>query len=497
MSSMSDETNLYERLGISEYASQDEILRAYRKAARRLHPDVNVEAGATEHFINIKEAYEVLIDPHKRAAYDQNIPQTQKPAQPVRIDIQYSQTVIQHSTEPQLIYAHIEMEILPDPTLSDEPPPPLNVALVLDTSTSMKGARLDIVKATAIELIRQLRPQDTVSIIAFNDKAKIAIPSGSHANSRKAEGRIHALHARGGTEIFKGLEAGFKEVQRNYRPSYTNHIILITDGHTYGDEKDCQDLADAAAQKGIGLSSLGIGGRWNDVLLDDLATRTGGNCLYVHKPKDIRDLLTKKLNRLQQAYAEQMSLDFRCGSGINLNYAFKLAPESGALSLESPVKLGSLPKGNHLQVLLELIVDPMPIEVKEALLIDGDFLFEIPSKSASYQIPIMLCRSVDANPPPETPSPKITKALSKLTLYRIQEKAREEISKGELAKASTRLKYIATHLLAQGEPELAQVVLTEAAQIEERQDLSEEGKKRIKYGTRALLPAGNNQVSES
>ncbi|MEW6405146.1 MAG: DnaJ domain-containing protein [Chloroflexota bacterium] len=497
MSSIPSETNLYEWLGISEHASQDEIHRAYRKAARRLHPDVNIEAGATEHFLNIKEAYEVLSDPDRRAAYDQKIPRSHEPTQPVRIDIRYSREAIQHSTEQQLIYAHIELQILPDPDHIAEPPPPLNVALVLDTSTSMKGARLEIVKATAIELIRQLRPQDTVSIVAFDDKAEISLLAGSHINIRKAEARIHGLHASGGTEIYKGLEAGFNEVLRNYRPSHTNHIILITDGHTYGDETACQRLANEAAQKDIGLSSLGIGGKWNDTLLDDLATRTGGDCLYVREPKDIRDLLTKKMTRLQEAYAERMSLDFQCGSGISLNYAFRLSPEIGALPIESPIKLGSLSMGSSQRILLELIVDPIPPEVEKALLFDGAFRFEIPSKSASYQIPITLFRPVDTDPQPETPSHHISKALSRLTLYRMQEKANEEISNGKFVEASIRLKNVATHLLAQGEPELAQTVLAEAEKIKLGQNLSEEGKKRIKYGTRALLlPAGNNQDHE-
>jgi len=498
MSKISSGTDIYEWLGISEHASQEEIHRAYRQAARRLHPDVNVKAGATEQFLNIKEAYEILSDPDRRAAYDRKISPSQKSTQPVRIDIQYSREAIQRSTEQQLIYANIELQILSDPDQLDEPPPPLNVALVLDTSTSMKGARSEIVKATAIELIRQLRPQDTLSIVAFDDKADVALLAGSHINIRKAEARIHALRASGGTEIFKGLEAGFNEVLRNYRPSHTNHIILITDGHTYGDETACQHLADEAAQKDIGLSSLGIGGKWNDTLLDDLATRTGGDCLYVREPKDIHDLLTNKLTRLRKAYAERMRLDFQCGSGVSLIYAFRLNPEIGALPLESPIKLGSLSMGGRQQILLELIVNPLRPEIEKALLIDGSFSFEIPSRSARYQVPITLFRPVDENPQPETPSHPISKALSKLTLYRMQEKANEDISNGKFAEASIRLKNVATHLLAQGEPELAQTVLDEAKLIEQGQNLSEEGKKRIKYGTRALLlPAGNNQDNES
>jgi curved DNA-binding protein len=61
----------YKILGVERGASQDDIKRAYRKLARTYHPDVNKEAGAEAKFKDAGEAYEVLKDPEKRAAYDE------------------------------------------------------------------------------------------------------------------------------------------------------------------------------------------------------------------------------------------------------------------------------------------------------------------------------------------------------------------------------------------------------------------------------------------
>ncbi len=61
----------YEIMGVSRDATQDEIKRAYRKLARKYHPDVSKEPDAEQRFKEIGEAYEVLKDPEKRAAYDQ------------------------------------------------------------------------------------------------------------------------------------------------------------------------------------------------------------------------------------------------------------------------------------------------------------------------------------------------------------------------------------------------------------------------------------------
>jgi curved DNA-binding protein len=61
----------YQMLGIGRTATAEEVKKAYRKLARKYHPDVSKEANAEEKFKQVQEAYEVLKDPEKRAAYDQ------------------------------------------------------------------------------------------------------------------------------------------------------------------------------------------------------------------------------------------------------------------------------------------------------------------------------------------------------------------------------------------------------------------------------------------
>ena len=60
----------YATLGLERSATEDDIKRAYRKLARKYHPDVTKEADGEERFKEVREAYEVLKDPEKRAAYN-------------------------------------------------------------------------------------------------------------------------------------------------------------------------------------------------------------------------------------------------------------------------------------------------------------------------------------------------------------------------------------------------------------------------------------------
>ncbi|MBG9982333.1 molecular chaperone DnaJ [Aerococcaceae bacterium DSM 111020] len=68
---MADKRDYYDVLGISKDASEDEIKKAYRKLSKKYHPDINKEEDAEEKFKEVSEAYEVLSDQQKRAAYDQ------------------------------------------------------------------------------------------------------------------------------------------------------------------------------------------------------------------------------------------------------------------------------------------------------------------------------------------------------------------------------------------------------------------------------------------
>jgi Ca-activated chloride channel family protein len=491
---MAKQTNFYARLGIPVDATPEEIRHAYREAARRLHPDTNTEAGDTELFIQTKEAYEVLSDPSKRSSYDSTLPEDITVPPEVVISTYYSRNTVHRVNEPQLMYVLLEM--MAKPGAKETPIPPLNVCLVLDCSTSMQGGLIDTVKSTAIELIRQIRPQDWLSIVTFSDRAEVLVPAGSKIDRNQIESSIRMLSTHGGTEILQGLQTGFNEVCRFQRHDYINHIILLTDGRTYGDEPGCFEIAEQASDLGIGISTMGIGNKWNDKFLDTLATMTGGSSLYVTRPREIRQFLKEKFSGFNRSYADRVTYQFQIGQGVELSYAFRLQPESIRLENETPIHFGPIPKEAGLSILMEFIVNEVPQETTQFILAEGQLTFEIPSRSIpSFTMRLKMDRPASNEPDPQPPPLPIIQALSRLTLYRMQERVHEDIESGNIPEATRRLQYLATNLLSRGERELARTVIVEAAQIQQNHSFSDEGQKRIKYGTRSLLMPAPNQTS--
>src|SRR5215216_5835094 len=327
----------YSLLGLPRDASQEDVKRAYFQAAQRLHPDKNTAAGETELFLGVHQAYEVLSNPARRKQYDATLPPEEKLVLPYTHQIIYSRPNLVHLDEAQMLYFILELGA-PDAARAS-PSPPLNVCLVLDRSTSMQGEKMDIVKATAIQVLRNLRQQDVLSVVTFSDRAEVTIPASYLQDKARSEAKIQMIQPSGATEIYQGLEAGVKEVMRSLDARRVNHVILLTDGHTYGDEQQCLNLASKVVERGIGISAMGIGKDWNDIFLDVLATRTGGSSAYISQPQDIKKLLLEKFNALAQTYAEDLVLTLTPIDDVELAYAFRIGPDPSPIPLESPLHL--------------------------------------------------------------------------------------------------------------------------------------------------------------
>lgn len=487
-------SNLYALLGLFRSATPEEVRRAYLKSAKKLHPDKNQAPGETELFLDVQQAYQILVDPQRRAAYDATLPAEEvEPVfqSPLDCKIDLSRSSIHSGKDKQLVYALVTIA----PSVEYEKnakSPPLNICMVLDCSTSMHGPKMDMAKASALQLIQRLAPEDIFSLVRFSDRAEVAIPASRQVNVRRSEMQIKMLETGGGTEILQGLKAAIEEVQRYNSPNYVNHVILLTDGRTYGDEQQCYEVAKNAASEGIGISGMGLGSSWNDVFLDHLANLSGGSSMFIQQPDDIGRLLNEKFTYLSKAFAQSVDLYAKPAPGVSVDYAFRIQPESGVLSFGEVTRFGPVLYDEPLRVLLELSIESDRTNSESLDLLTGYLELTVASILTPIpNFPVKVNVTVNDDMEPAPPPPGIVQALSKLTLYRMQEKARVAVEAGNFEKATQHLQQLATHLLSQGEKSLARTILLEAQHIEQQKAFSESGEKQIKYGTRSLLMPGD------
>ncbi len=476
----------YEILGVPVDATADEIKSAYFEIARRLHPDVNPSPSAHDQFLEIQNAYDILADASRKKAYDQDIFGGKKPNINLSSHVRFSRSSLTKLDEPQLIYALIDVVSTAEPDL--EAIPPAHLCLVIDRSTSMQGSRMEMVRANIAHLLGHMRKQDLISVVLFSDRAEVMIPPTEMSDLGRLETQIRQIQTGGATEIFQGLEAGVSLLRSGSGVNTTKMLVLLTDGHTYGDEEPCLKLAQEVAAENIMINTMGIGHEWNDAFLDRLSSLSGGSSIFVTGTKDLYNYLDQKIRSMGYIYGRGVRLEYELDPNVELNYAFKLKPEISHLIHGSPIQLGDLYHNQSLSILLELLVKPITTDIESMDLLKGRLLMEIPTiRPPLGRVHLKLRRPVRAEMTRELPPSAIVDSLAKLTLYRMQERARKEVEAGDISKATRHLQYLATHLLAQGNRELAHSVLIEAENIQQSRNYSKDGDKRIKYGTRALL----------
>ena len=481
----------YAVLGVSTSATREEIQRAYHKLARRYHPDSREVSTPTTLFHEIQEAYAVLGNARSRRAYDR---QRKELSLGEELGLAWSVVLsgerLQASYQEQMLYTLVEIE---PATTFERGRLPLNLCLVIDRSTSMKGARLEHVKEAARQVAEKLDDDDALAIVAFDDRAEVVVPSQIGFNSAKARAKITALRAGGGTEILQGIRAGLAELDAHHGEHVISHLILLTDGRTYGDDEECIAEAERAGARDIGITAMGIGENWNDVLLDQIASRSGGTSAYIASPTQVLTLLRDRIRSLVAVFATGLALGVRTASDVRLESAFLTSPDLKSLALSrGRMKLGSLEADAVMRILLEIGVGQRP--VGEHRLLQLELTGDIPILGQQGE---MLRRDIHCVFTDDEPGQDgsdvplaVVNALRRVTLYRMQEQAWTALDEGRVEQATRQLEMVATRLFDLGQKRLAEAAMLEAGHVARVGNATARGRKKIKYGTRSLDVGG-------
>jgi Ca-activated chloride channel family protein len=229
----------------------------------------------------------------------------------------------------------------------------LNLAVVLDRSGSMDGAKMVRAREAAGYCVEQLLPADRLSVVIFDDLVDVLIPSRAVEDKEGLKRLIAGVGARGSTALHEAWVRGGLQVSEHLDAAAVNRVLLITDGLANVGLTNTDEIVSQAKglfERGVGTSTIGIGEDFNEELLIPMASAGGGNAWHVAEAADMRRVFSVELEGLLAQFAREVSLGLVPSDGVrvaDLLNDFELT-ETGRY------RLPDLQAGSPLDVVLRL-----------------------------------------------------------------------------------------------------------------------------------------------
>jgi Ca-activated chloride channel family protein len=196
---------------------------------------------------------------------------------------------------------------------------PLNLAVVLDRSGSMTGAKIEKARQAAIGLVDQLAPGDILSFVTYSDHAEVVLPAQQVEDKEALKERISRVHPGGSTALYDGVQAGADQIQKHFSAHRINRVILLSDGlANIGPSRpqDLRRLGGALSERGIAVTTIGVGDDYNEDLMAGLAEASDANYYYVKDTEKLPEIFARELGELIHVAARNVRIEITCPNGI-------------------------------------------------------------------------------------------------------------------------------------------------------------------------------------
>jgi Ca-activated chloride channel homolog len=219
---------------------------------------------------------------------------------------------------------------------------PMNLVVVVDHSGSMASdGRLDKVKVGLHTLIDNLRDDDRLALVKFDDTAEVDAPFSTSLDRAALHAIVDRLEPRGATNIYDGLRLGFALLGDAPPSERQNRVIFLSDGNaTAGDTSPVHimQMASDRVQRGIGLTTIGVGIDFDVNLMRGLAEQGAGNFYFLEDPAAATEVFTEELDTFMQPIALDVRLETVAGAGYHFDEVvgsrlWSAGPNRGAMQI--------------------------------------------------------------------------------------------------------------------------------------------------------------------
>lgn len=208
---------------------------------------------------------------------------------------------------------------------------PLNLVIVVDRSGSMTAEdKMSRVKQSLLTMIKGLRPTDLLAIVTFESSAQVLLPSAPLGDGTAARNAIQSIEPDGSTNLHGGLMLGYKEAARNFKEGATNRVILLTDGIANVGVTNAQQIVTESKtynERGIDLSTIGVGLDLDKDLLRDLARGGRGLFHFVADVQDVEKVFVKELQSLVSPVARRVRVEIDYDPELEPTHLYGYEPQ--------------------------------------------------------------------------------------------------------------------------------------------------------------------------
>lgn len=156
----------------------------------------------------------------------------------------------------------------------------VNLVMLLDTSGSMRGSKIESMREAAVQFVNQMGDDDRLTIIAFSTEPQILVEGAQVGAARdKLTNTILGLNAAGDTTLFDAIGDGATSISRTHNPEQTNALVVLSDGQDTRSYRYRfnQDLIDLATGNNTTIFTIAYGGDADEAVLEQLAVGGNGN----------------------------------------------------------------------------------------------------------------------------------------------------------------------------------------------------------------------------
>jgi Ca-activated chloride channel family protein len=198
---------------------------------------------------------------------------------------------------------------------------PLNITFVVDVSGSMaREDRFDLVRTSIKTLVGQLDVDDRVGMVAYGSQAFHVLEPVAGDQTGEIFEAVDRLRVGGSTYAEAGIRLGYEMANRQYVNGHNNVILLCSDGVANVGQTSPEAIMEEVqryARRGITLSTFGYGmGNYNDVLLEQLATKGNGRYAYINTNDDIQTTLVNDFVGNLQVLARDVKVQVTFDPGV-------------------------------------------------------------------------------------------------------------------------------------------------------------------------------------